>query len=138
VRPLRPGEEAGYYEEMKVAARLFGTPDEVMPATLGDFRAYMREMLDGPTISAGETACEIAAAVMHPPLPLPLRPAMEVANLITAGLMPPRLRREYGLAWDPVRAGVVAASRLGSRRMLMPLLPDRLRTVPAGYPERRP
>jgi uncharacterized protein (DUF2236 family) len=138
VRPLRPGEEAGYYEEMKVAARLFGTPDEVMPATLGDFRAYMQEMLDGPTISAGETAREIAAAVMHPPLPLPLRPAMEVANLITAGLMPPRLRQEYGLAWDPARAALVGTWRTGARRLLMPLLPDRLRTVPARYPERRP
>lgn len=132
VRPLGPAEEAGYYEEMKVAARLFGTPDEVMPDTLDEFRAYMRQMLDGPSISAGATAREIAAAVMHPPLPLPLRPAMELANLITAGLMPPRLRREYGLAWDPARAAIVAASRTGTRRVLMPLLPRRLRTVP-GY-----
>ena len=100
-----------------MAARLFGTPDEVMPATLDDFRAYMQRMLDGPTISAGETAREIAASVMHPPLPLPLRPAMEMANLITAGLMPPRLRREYGLSWDPVRAALVGASRETTRRV---------------------
>jgi uncharacterized protein (DUF2236 family) len=136
VRPLSPDEQAGYYEEMKVAARLFGTPDEVMPATLGDFRAYMQRMLDGPTISAGETAREIAASVMHPPLPLPVRPAMELANLITAGLMPPRLRREYGLPWDPVRAALVGASREATRRVLMPLLPARVRTVPAGYRSR--
>jgi uncharacterized protein (DUF2236 family) len=133
VRPLGREEQAGYYEEMKAAARLFGTPDEVMPATLDDFHSYMQRMLDGPAISAGETAREIAAAVMHPPLPLALRPAMELANLVTAGLMPPRLRREYGLAWDPARAAVVAASRETTRRVLMPLLPRRLRTVPAGY-----
>jgi uncharacterized protein (DUF2236 family) len=136
VRPLDAEEQAGYYEEMKVVARLFGTPDQVMPSTLGDFRTYMQRMLDGPAIFAGETAREIAASVMHPPLPLPLRPAMEAANLITAGLMPPRLRHEYGLRWDPARAAIVAASRTGTRRLLMPLLPDRLRTVPAGYRSR--
>jgi uncharacterized protein (DUF2236 family) len=133
VRPLGPEEQAGYYEEMKTAARLFGTPDDIMPATFDDFRAYMVEMLDSPEICANDTAREIAASVMHPPLALPLRPAMEVANLITAGLMPPRLRREYGLSWDPVRAALVAASRETTRRVLMPLLPARIRTVPAGY-----
>jgi uncharacterized protein (DUF2236 family) len=132
VRPLDTGAQAAYYEEMKVAARMFGTPDDVMPATFADFRSYMQEMLDGSTIAAGDTAREIAAAVMHPPLPLPLRPAMELANLITAGLMPERLRREYGLSWDPARAAVVAAARTGTRRVLMPLLPERLRVAP-GY-----
>ena len=82
-----------------------------MPPTLGDFRAYMREMLDSDEICVSDTAREIARTVLHPPLPLPLRPAMEVVNLVTAGLMPPRLRREYGLAWDPARAAMLAASR---------------------------
>jgi uncharacterized protein (DUF2236 family) len=142
VRPLSEAEQEAYHEEMKTAARLFGTPAEVMPATLADFRAYMARMLDSPEIRASDTACEIARAVMHPPLPLPLRPAMEMANLITAGLMPARLRREYGLSWDPARAAVVAASRETTRRVLMPLLPARLRTVPTargrarGYPAR--
>ncbi|MGH2978038.1 MAG: oxygenase MpaB family protein [Solirubrobacterales bacterium] len=138
VGSLSAGEEAAYYEEMKTAARLFGTPDEVMPANLGDFRAYMEEMLDSPDLSATDTARAIAAAVMHPPLPLALRPAMELANLVTAGLMPPRLRREYGLAWDPARAALVAASRETTRRLLMPLLPARLRTVPTARAKHRP
>jgi len=136
VHPLGEAEQAAYYDEMKTAARLFGTPDEVMPATWGDFCGYMDDMLGGRTIHASETAREIAAAVMHPPLPLPLRPAMEWSNLITAGLMPPRLREEYGLAWDPARAAIAGASRQAIRRVLMPLLPARLRTVPAGYRSR--
>lgn len=133
VRGLSDEEEAAYYEEMKVAARLFGTPDDAMPPAIGDFRSYMEEMLGGGTIHATDSAREIAAAVMHPPLPLALRPAMELANLITAGMMPPRLRKEYGLSWDPLRAVVVRTSRETTRRLLMPLLPDRLRTVPPGY-----
>lgn len=135
VGPLTADAQAGYYEEMKVAARLFGTPDDVMPATLDEFRAYMADMLERPEICATETAREIAAAVMHPPLPLPLRPAMEMANQITAGLMPVRLRREYGLSWDPARAALVGATRETTRRLLMPLLPARLRTVPTARTE---
>jgi uncharacterized protein (DUF2236 family) len=36
---LRAGDEAAYYEDMKTCARLFGTPSEVIPPTLGEFRA---------------------------------------------------------------------------------------------------
>jgi uncharacterized protein (DUF2236 family) len=77
--------------------------------------------------------------VLHPPVPLPLRPALEAVNLVTASLMPPRLRRAYGLSWDPARAAVTAGSREWVKRLAMPLLPDRLRRVPdaRGYPARR-
>jgi uncharacterized protein (DUF2236 family) len=103
-----------------------------MPATLADFRTYMTRMLSSPEICVTPTARDIADAVMHPPLPLVLRPAMKAANLITAGLMPERLRRDYGLAWDPARAVALRASRESVRRIAMPLLPARLRTVPAA------
>jgi uncharacterized protein (DUF2236 family) len=132
VQPLSAADQAAYYEEMKVCARLFGTPDDVMPASLADFRAYMTDMLHSQEISATPTARAIADAVMHPPLPLALRPAMQAANLVTAGLMPARLRKEYGLAWDPARAALVTASREWTRRIAMPLLPARLRRVPAS------
>jgi uncharacterized protein (DUF2236 family) len=132
VRPLTEREQSGYYEEMKTAARLFGTPDAVMPPTIADFRSYMDGMLESPELCATPTARDIARTVMHPPLPLALRPAMEAANLVTAGLMPPRLRRDYGLSWDPGRAALVATSREWTRRVAMPLLPARLRTVPAS------
>jgi uncharacterized protein (DUF2236 family) len=129
VGPLKESEQAAYYEDMKTCARLFGTPADVIPPTLADFRAYMHERLEGEEITVTETAREIARTVFHPPLPFPLRPAMEAVNLVTASLMPPRLRREYGLAWDPARAALVATSRQWVRRIAMPLTPTRLRTV---------
>jgi uncharacterized protein (DUF2236 family) len=132
VRPLSEAEQSAYYEEMKTCARLFGTPDSVIPDTLSDFRGYMAAMLEGPYICVTDTARDIARAVMRPPLPLPLRPAMEWSNMVTAGLMPPRLRDDYGLAWDPARAVVVTASREWTRHIAMRLLPERLRTVPAS------
>jgi uncharacterized protein (DUF2236 family) len=134
VRPLTESEQRSYYEEMKTVARLFGTPAGVIPPTLDDFRDYFRRMLDGEEIVVTETAREIAHAVLNPPLPFVMRPAMDVVKLVTASLLPARLRRDYGLAWDPVRAATIAGSRAFTRRIAMPLLPRRLRTVPAGYP----
>jgi uncharacterized protein (DUF2236 family) len=140
VGKLREADEEAYYEDMKTCARLFGTPSEVIPPTLGDFRLYMEEMLAGDELSVTDTAREIARTVMRPPLPLPLRPAMEIVNLVTASLMPPGLRRDYGLSWDPLRAALLIGSREWVRRIAMPLLPGRLRRVPGagrGYPAPR-
>src|SRR5207302_10558790 len=92
-------------------------------------------MLAGSELCVTDTAREIAGTVLHPPLPLPLRPAMEVVKVVTASLMPERLRREYGLAWDPARAALVTGSREWVRRIAMPLLPGRLRHVPEHVPK---
>jgi uncharacterized protein (DUF2236 family) len=132
VRPLSEAEQRAYYEDMKTCARLFGTPAKVIPPTLADFRAYFAAMLDGDEIWVTETAREIARAVLNPPLPLVLRPGMEAVKVVTASLMPPRLRRDYGLRWDPVRAAMLMGSREWTRRIAMPLLPRRLRTVPSS------
>jgi uncharacterized protein (DUF2236 family) len=134
---LRESDEADYYEDAKTLARLFGTPPEVIPPTLGDFRMYMDQMLAGDQLCVTDAARQIARTVLDPPLPRALRPAAGLVNLVTASLMPPRLRREYEIAWDPVRAAVLTGSREWVRRIAMPLLPGRLRRVPEhsrGYP----
>jgi uncharacterized protein (DUF2236 family) len=138
VRPLTAREQERYYEDMKTCGRLFGVPADVLPPTYADFRLYMDERLGSEEICVTEAAREIARDVLRPPMPLALRPAVEIVNLVTASLMPPRLRRDYGLSWDPVRSIAVSASRESVRRIAMPLLPERLRRVPAaGYPARR-
>jgi uncharacterized protein (DUF2236 family) len=132
VRPLSDSERSAYFEDMKVCAQLFGTPKEVMPRSYDEFRAYMGHMLESDELFVTPTALDIARTVLHPPLPLPLRPAMQVVNVVTASLMPPRLRRDYGLSWDVPRAAVTRLSREWVRRVAMPLLPSRLRHVPAS------
>jgi uncharacterized protein (DUF2236 family) len=133
VRPLSESEQRSYYEDMKRVALLFGTPAAVIPPTLADFRKYFDRMLDGEEILVTDTAREIAQAVLKPPLPFFLRPAMDVVKLVTASLLPSRLRRDYELAWDPVRAAALAGSRAWIRRIAVPLLPQRMRSVPGSY-----
>ncbi len=135
VKGVSEEDRDAYYEDMKTCARLFGTPPDVIPATYRDFCAYVDRMLASDEVCVTDTAREIARTVLHPPLPLPLRPAMEAVNLVTASLMPPRLRREYGLAWGPIRAAMLTGSRECIRRIAMPLIPGRLRRVPEADPE---
>jgi uncharacterized protein (DUF2236 family) len=57
-------------------------------------------MLASDALAVTGTAREIASAVLDPPLRLP---ATGVARLVTAGLLPARLREPFGLAWDAAR-----------------------------------
>ncbi len=128
VRQLTPGERESLWQDYRIFGGLFGLSDDAMPASYGDFRRYMRRMLDGEdlyvTDEARTTAREI---VMRPPVPRAARPLVELANFVTVGLLPPRIRREYGFSWDPARGLFLLGHTEYARRVLVPLLPGRLR-----------
>ena len=64
---------------------------------------------------------------MHPPVPLKCPPGARARQQITVGLLPRRLRREYGFRWDPVREVAARTGAEYTKRVLVPLLPDRVR-----------
>jgi uncharacterized protein (DUF2236 family) len=100
VGPLAPEARESYYAEQRVVARVLGIPAELLPADCAGFAAYFEGMLAGDALAVTHTAREIASAVLDPPLRLP---ATGVARLVTAGLLPVRLREAFGLAWDAAR-----------------------------------
>ncbi len=108
MRRLRLEEQEAYYREMACVARLFGTPGEVIPATLAAFREYLRDELASPHICVTGPARDVAEVMLHAPLPAPLPLILPAHRLSTAALLPPRLRAEYGLRWDPGRARALA------------------------------
>jgi uncharacterized protein (DUF2236 family) len=114
---------------MKTLARVFGTPASVIPPTLAEFRLYVDERLSSGEITVADPARAVLESVVDPPLPLPLRPPWQVLNVVTASLLPDRLREEYGLGWGRVRSSAIGFSSEVVRRTL-PLVPDFLRTVP--------
>lgn len=127
-------EEAAFYDEMGVVARLFGVPDRVLPRTLPEFRDYVRAMLDGPEICVTEPAREVAAVILEAPLPLPLRVIGPAVRLACAGLLPAQLRAEYELGWSAAHELALSLAGRSLRVVSTPLFlaADRLSPVPAA------
>jgi len=135
VEALSPDEKAAYWEDYKVIGRLFGLRDRDMPDTYADLMEYKFEMLEGDELTVTPWARRRARQiVMEPPLPLVARPLLDTVNFITIGLLPDRIRREYGfselLPPAPVRKLAVAGGAEYVKRAVLPLLPGRLRYVP--------
>src|SRR5215218_45929 len=128
VRRLSDEERDAYWQDYRVIGMLFGLLPEEMPADIAAFDAYMEEMLTGGDLHITPHARELAIdIVLHPPVPLRVRPLVELVNQITVGLLPPEIRRGYGFSWDPARSVALHGGAEYVRRVLMPVLPRRLR-----------
>ncbi len=128
VRVLTPAERNHYWRDFKVLGRLFGLRARDMPKDIDAFNSYMHEMIQGPDLFVTDRARDLARQiVLRPPVPVPARPLLELANFITVGLLPARLRRGYQLSWDPARQLVLSGGAQYARRVLLPLLPQRVR-----------
>jgi len=128
VRRLSPEERDAYWQDYKVIGRLFGLKDGEMPETIEDFEDYMAGTLRSGDLVVSAEARELAIQiVMRPPVPLKVRPLLELANFVTVGLLPRELRRQYGFGWDPARGLALLGGAEYARRVLVPLLPGRLR-----------
>ena len=123
-------ERDAYWQDYKVIGRLFGLEQADMPETIEDFDAYMAGTLASGdlfiTPAARETGVEI---VMHPPVPVRFKPLLELVNQITVGLLPAELRRGYGFSWDPARSVALHGGAEYLKRVVVPLLPERLRVT---------
>ena len=130
VRRLRPHEREAYWRDYRVIGRLFGLKATQMPASYGGLCGYMRDMVEGDDLFVTPEARELSIRiVLRPPVPFAARPLLELANFVTVGLLPASIRRAYGLGWDPARQIALWGGAEYAKRVLVPLLPDRLRLV---------
>jgi uncharacterized protein (DUF2236 family) len=136
VRSISREEEAALWHDYRLIGRLFGLRDRDMPRTLDELDDYRRSMLEGDRLHVSRWARERARKiVLAPPVPLLARPLLETVNFITIALLPDRIREEYGFSPLPppvVRKALVAGGAAYGKRAVLPLLPDRLRLVPAA------
>ncbi len=132
VRPLSRDEQEAYWQDFRLMGKLFGLPYEDTPEDIDAFEAYMVAMHASGDLDVGDKARDLAIdIVMQPPVPLRLRPLLELANQITIGLLPADIRRMYGFRWDPVRGLAVRANAEYLKRFVIPVLPERLRIAPS-------
>lgn len=129
VAPLSRGQRQAYYEESRTLGRLLGIPDAALPPDLLSFRDYFHGMETDGSLAVGPAARDIAAAVLQPREPWWLGWVVPPLHLLTAGLLPPSLRRAYGLPWSARHRQVLGALE-GLTRATLPLLPPLLREFP--------
>jgi uncharacterized protein (DUF2236 family) len=133
VARLSATEREAFWQDYRVVGRLFGLRDADMPATWDDFRAYMEDMLASGDLVVTPTARKVGIeVVLRPPVPLKVRPLVELFNFITVGLLPGEIRRGFGFSWDPARAIALRGGAEYVKRVLVPLLPASVRYVPAA------
>jgi uncharacterized protein (DUF2236 family) len=126
VGPLTRDAQQRYYEESKRTVVLLGLPPELLPATLDDFEAYVRDMLAGPALCVTPEARALGRQLLYLPVPAPLRLLQPLGEQLTVGFLPSRLRAEYGYTWDTQRERLLNRGMATIRRLL-PLAPPRLR-----------
>ena len=129
---LARAERQAYWEDYRVVGALFGLRPSDMPPSIEGLETYIEDMLDGDTLQVSPAARELAIEiVLQPPVPLRVRPLLELANFVTIGLLPGTIRRQYGFGWDPVRGLMLRVGAEYSKRLLMPMLPQRVRYATA-------
>jgi len=143
VGPLTDAEADQYYQDTKEIGVLLGIPRALYPQRVEAFEAYLQGMIDSREVAVGQDARRMADLVLRPSFRGVPRLAFAPLTVITAGLLPSRLREGYGLKWGRAQRAAFAACRAALPRVVaiapgpVRLLPParlayrRLRLVPA-------
>lgn len=137
VGPLTPGERDTFYFETREATRLVGLSRSPTPADFAGLRRYIAAEIAHGEVRVSPLGREMVRATLYPPAAWYVpRPVFDASAFVTAGLLPPALREQFGLPWSlrhraahDVLAGVVRAT--------VPVLPSRLRHVPQAIDARK-
>jgi uncharacterized protein (DUF2236 family) len=87
---------------MTVVAEGFGCPRAAQPVDVAAFEAYFAKQVG--TLEVTDVARRLGRDIIHPVLPLklhvPLAPALALHRRAAVGLLPIRLRDEFGFDWS--------------------------------------
>ncbi|HWF56760.1 MAG TPA: oxygenase MpaB family protein [Candidatus Dormibacteraeota bacterium] len=121
-----------FVREWEAVADLMGVPHASLwqgRAALREYVARRQEARSGQALP-GAGSRLVAQTVLRPPVSsAAMRPGWAVVTFATVGLLPPPVRRAYGLSWTPAHAAAHAAMSLGLRSGRI-ALPRRLKVSP--------
>ena len=133
--PLASVEREAYWEETKPIARLLGIPSAALPATIAELEAFEREMLAND-VRPDATARTVARDVLRPFGWIP-DALYWPSDALAAALLPPPLRRAFGLRYGTAERMLFRAM-IVSVRVLRGVLPAFLTVVPQARRFERP
>jgi uncharacterized protein (DUF2236 family) len=122
VQPITAKDRDAYCAEAAAVAIDLGARPSEVPRTWDALRIYMDRMYASGSIAVSAQARELASAVLAPPLALFVAPAARINRLVTIGLLPERIRMEYGFRWTAAdeRALARATALVRSLRRITP------------------
>lgn len=101
VRPLSAAEREDLWSDYVRVGELFGLTRGDAPATYAGYRAYVDEQLASAALFVTEEAHALGLRVAFDlPVPASRERGLAVINFLVRGVLPPRVRGLYGLAWD--------------------------------------
>jgi uncharacterized protein (DUF2236 family) len=100
---LSPRDRDQYCLESIPPSLALGMRDAEAPRTWHDLQAYLKQMETSGVIVVGPQARQLADAILRTSIPAILAPARAIPGLITAALLPSRIRQAYGLPWNEAR-----------------------------------
>jgi uncharacterized protein (DUF2236 family) len=121
-----------FVREWDAVAALMGVPAASLWKSRAALRDYVEQQQKAPAGPAlpGTGSRLIARTVLRPPVSsAAMRPGWAVVTFATVGLLPPAMRRAYGIRWTAAHAAAHAAMSLGLRTGRI-ALPRRLRVSP--------
>ncbi len=119
-----------FVSEWRVIGPLMGVPRALLWTTRGALTDYVAAQVAAGRAGPGEGSRLVADTVLHPPASSPaMRPAWAVVTFTTVGLLPPPVRRAYGITWTPAHQAAHRAISLWLRRGRV-AWPRRLRVSP--------
>ena len=130
VAPLSDEDRNTYCREAAPIVRALGA-SQGAPESWRDLQAYLERMYDSGAIAVSRQAREVAATVLTPPFAWLLAPAARVNRLVTVGLLPSRIREEYGLGWSS-RDQQAMERWLETIRAVRRITPDAIALWPAS------
>ncbi|MCA9514166.1 MAG: DUF2236 domain-containing protein [Myxococcales bacterium] len=129
VAPLDAAARRTYYDDARRFAGLFGLGPDDLPESWPAFVAYFSDMLASDELTVGARARELCGFLLTPPRPT-LAPAWGWYAVMTAGLLPARLRDAYGFRWGR-RDRALFTSTMATAQATYRHLPSRARHLPA-------
>lgn len=131
--PLDAETKEAYYQEIKRFAYCFGVPESEQPKTWRDFLAYNQQMWDSDELAVRKVGREVAGFLFDFDLFPGSRLALHQIRLITAEMMPPRLRTEFGLGEPTAYTRANYAAAVAAARAVYPHLPAHIRFLPPYF-----
>lgn len=128
---LSPEESEQIYSEYSILATSLRVPASHWPENRQAFGKYWEQKIQ--TVQITDEAKQVAQDLLrNKKLPLHIRAALPLVRLVTAEMLPTRIRDEYGLKSSRFRTGTYRFI-MGTTKVTYPHLPRWVRTYPMKY-----